>query len=161
MGSLQWILSRRRTQLDLLFKLQSDSNRKKEQVKECRLEHHSSKSGLQARASLPIATDLWQHSDRNWKHYIFMLDLMINLNFMAVLEHGPSNIWWQTEHLHQRTCPWDVYSEHPGRDHLPQGAHFTSPGVRHTDVIYTLISCIKEGSSSLLGYACEKCTTLI
>ena len=44
MGSLHWILSQRRTWLDLLFKLQSDSNRKKEQVKECRLEHRSSKS---------------------------------------------------------------------------------------------------------------------
>ena len=58
MGSLHWILSQRRTRLDLLFKLQSDSNKKKEQVKECRLEHRSSKSGLQARASLPTAIDL-------------------------------------------------------------------------------------------------------
>lgn len=109
MGNLQRILSWR-TQLDLLLKLQSDSNRKKELVKECKLEHRSSENGLQARASLPTATDLWQYSDRNWKDYIFMLDLMINLNFMAVSKHGPTSTWRQTEHLHHRTCPWDVYS---------------------------------------------------
>lgn len=150
MGSLQRILSWR-TQLDLLLKLQSDSNRKKELVKECKLEHRSSKNGLQARASLPTATDLWQYSDRNWKDYIFMLDLMINLNFMAVSKHGPTSTWWQTtsasQDLSMRRLQWGILAEttfprehihitrsqtyrrhiHPGIMH--QGRHSLTSGV--------------------------------
>ena len=121
MGSLQRILSWR-TQLDLLLKLQSDSNRKKELVKECKLEHRSSKNGLQARASLPTATDLWQYSDRNWKDCIFVRpDDKFKL-------YGSFKTWPHQHMMTNNICITGPVHEtltvgHPGRNHLPQGAH--------------------------------------